>query len=114
MRIINGRLGDDAGVGRFTCVKGNGHSVVDYVLCKSDMFFLVNSFDVDEPNILSDHCVVSFSLDTSANIREAVRDDGLDLQYIYSWDNNKKKKQEYLDALNSHTVSEGISSIKIN
>ena len=32
MRIINGRLGDDAGVGRFTCVKGNGRSVIDYVL----------------------------------------------------------------------------------
>ena len=74
------------------------------------MFFLVNSFDVDETNILSDHCVVSFSLDTSANIREAVRDEDLDLQYIYRWDNNKK--QEYLDALNSHTVSGGIFSIK--
>ena len=91
MRIINDRLGDDADVGRLTCVKGNGRSVVDYVLCKSDMFFLVNSFDVDESNILSDHCVVSFSLDTSANIREVVRDDGLDLQYIYRWDNNKKR-----------------------
>ena len=44
MRIINGRLGDDAGVGRFTCVKGNGRCVVDYVLYKSDMFFLINFF----------------------------------------------------------------------
>ena len=53
---------------------------------------------------------MSFSLDTFANIRETVRDEGLDLQYIYRWDNNKK--QEHLDALNSHTVSEGIFSIK--
>ena len=110
MRIINGRLRDDAGIGRFTCIKGNGRSVVDYVMCKPDMFFLVNSFTVDEPNILSDHCTVSFWLNTSVDCRETASGEGRDLQFIYRWDDNKK--QEYLDALNSQSTLEGISGIK--
>ena len=32
MRIMNGRVGEDAVVGKYTCVKENGCSVVDYVL----------------------------------------------------------------------------------
>lgn len=80
LRNVNDRLGDDAGDERFICVSGNGCSVVDYVLCKSDMFVLINSFDVAVPNILSDHCVVSFSLATLTNISEAVRDEDNDSQ----------------------------------
>ena len=32
LRLANGRLGEDKNIGRFTCIKGNGSSVVDYVL----------------------------------------------------------------------------------
>ena len=110
LRIINGRLGDDAGIGKFTCIKKNGSSVVDYVLCKQGMFPLINYFVVDEPNILSDHCIVSFSLNTFIDCRETAKDEGRDLQFVYRWDNDKK--QDYLDALNSDSVLKGISVIK--
>ena len=61
MRIINGRLGDDKTSGDFTCINSTGSSVVNMVLCRSDFFQHVSSFLVQEPNILSDHCVVNIS-----------------------------------------------------
>ena len=44
MRIMNGRIGEDAVVGKYTCVKENGCSVVDYVLCRPDMMPYFNTF----------------------------------------------------------------------
>ena len=72
--------------------------------------FPYNYFVVDEPNILSDHCIVSFSLKTFIDCRETVKDEGRDLQFVYRWDNDKK--QDNLDALNSDSVLESISVIK--
>ncbi|WAR09051.1 hypothetical protein MAR_019009 [Mya arenaria] len=54
LRIVNGRCCEDGEIGQFTCVKSNGSSVVDYVLCRQDMFSLFDKFVVEEPNILSD------------------------------------------------------------
>ena len=33
LRIINGRLGMDRDIGKYNCIKKNGSSVVDYILC---------------------------------------------------------------------------------
>ena len=72
LRILNGRLGDDRKVGRYTCINTNGTSVVDYVLCKPELFKLIQSFNVAEPNILSDHCVIYFSLNMISNTKPVV------------------------------------------
>ena len=42
-------------------LKNNGSSVVDYVLCKPDLFDSVYKFEVEEPIILSDQCILNFS-----------------------------------------------------
>ena len=60
MRIMNGRVGEDAVVGKYTCVKENGRSVVDYALCRPDMMPYFNTFSVGDPNICTDHCAISF------------------------------------------------------
>lgn len=44
LRIANGRIGDDKGVGKFTCVKHNGSSVVDYVVCAPELFTRITRF----------------------------------------------------------------------
>ena len=64
LRILNGRVGKDKHVGRFTCVKGNGRSVVDYVLSKPELhvFSMISDFAVDEQNIISDYCMIHFLL----------------------------------------------------
>jgi len=38
-----------------------GSSVVDYVIATQNLFPFVNHFEVHEPNLLSDHCVVDFA-----------------------------------------------------
>ena len=38
-----------------------GSSVVDYVLSSQDLFKYINRFESHDPNILSDHCVLTFS-----------------------------------------------------
>ena len=53
-------VGNDSGIGRYTFVGHRGSSVVDYVLGSQEMFDFVKSFEVQEPNILSDHCLVNF------------------------------------------------------
>ena len=60
LRIMNGRVGNDRGIGRYTFVGGRGRSLVDYVLSSQNMFQFANTFEVQEPNILSDHCLIKF------------------------------------------------------
>ena len=60
LRICNGRLGSDYGIGKYTNVGSSGKSVVDYVLVNPSLFDYFSIFEVCEPNILSDHCAVQF------------------------------------------------------
>ena len=69
LRILNGKVGKDKHVGRFTCVKGNGTSAVDYVLSKPDLFSMISDFVVDEPNIISDHCIIQFSITVTEGLK---------------------------------------------
>ena len=62
LRIMNGRVCNDRDIGRYTFVGSRGSSVVDYVIATQNLFKNVTSFNVHEPNILSDHCVVDFTL----------------------------------------------------
>ena len=62
LRICNGRLGKDKGGGKYTYVGGAGSSVVDYVLVSESIINLISKFNIGDPNILSDHCAVYFSM----------------------------------------------------
>jgi len=62
LRILNGRVGDDQNIGKYTYVASTGSSVVDYVISTPNMFNYISHFVVHEPNILSDHCIVDFDL----------------------------------------------------
>ena len=62
LRNCNGRLGKDKGVGKYNYVGGAGSSVVDYVLVSESIMNLISKFNIGNPNILSDHCAVYFSM----------------------------------------------------
>ena len=62
VRIMNGRVCGDASKGVFTCVKNAGCSLVDYVKCKPELMRFFTRFVVQEPNIMSGHCAISFSI----------------------------------------------------
>ena len=62
LRIMNGRVGADKGLGKYTFVGSRGSSVVDYVLSSQDLFKSISHFEVHDPNIISDHCLITFQL----------------------------------------------------
>ena len=49
LRILNGRLGLDEGIGKTTCNTCRGRSIVDYILVQTDIMKLIGSFEVCGP-----------------------------------------------------------------
>lgn len=110
MRIMNGRVGNDHGVGRYTFVGHRGCSLVDYVISKPDLFEFVKSFEVQEPNILSDHCVVTFSFEFGTHESENMLN--TNYSYVtgkYIW--NNEAKDEFLDKLECRATTEKLTSL---
>lgn len=62
LRIVNGRVGNDANTGQFTCTTANGSSVVDYFLCKAQDLDLVQNLKVEQPTPYSDHNLLHITL----------------------------------------------------
>lgn len=58
---MNGRVREDYGIMRYTFVGSKGSSVVNYVLTSQDLFKNISHFEVHDPNILADHCLLTFS-----------------------------------------------------
>ena len=101
--ICNGRIGEDKEIGKYTYVGSTGSSVVDYVLTNPTMLELINKFRVREPNILSDHCVVEFSISFENDIISETEHYGETgpserLNKKYYWD--ESKRDQYI--LNLH------------
>ena len=94
LRIMNGRVGNDGGIGRYTFVGSKGSSVVDYVLASQSLFDFVNDFEVQDPNTLSDHCYIDFSFEYDKNVEFE------DTEQISSknvW--NNASKEEFINRL---------------
>ena len=67
LRIMNGRAGEDRAFGKCTFVGANGKSMVDYVLASENVFPLIKKFVIYDPNILSDHCLISFTCESTSS-----------------------------------------------
>ena len=72
LRTANGRLGSDKGVGKYTYVGSTGRNVIDYVIATPNLLNTISTFRVGEPNILSDHRLIDFSMISRNSINEPV------------------------------------------
>ena len=61
MPIVNDRLGEDHGTGKFTCYKSQCASVIDYLLLDKSHFNVLNTFKVCDFNEYSDHAPLHVS-----------------------------------------------------
>ena len=123
LRLCNGRYGDDKGVGKFTYVGHNGRSVIDYVIMSQTLIQNITQFYVGEPNILSDHCSIHFSLKMFQQ-NDSAEHQINPKEYInkkYVWDSEKSDSYTYnLNANETsfvnlqHQLSEAISGEDIN
>ena len=102
LRIAKGRVGEDAAVGKCTYVGSGGSSLIDYVLVSQNLLKQFETFYVDDPNILSDHCAVNFSLHFLSTADTASFDADDDYETVeskYIWDQTVSDK--YRATLNS-------------
>ena len=92
LRIINGRFGAESG--KYTYLTDRGSSVVDYVLATQNLFNHIEYMKVYDPNILSDHCLISFGLSRVSQVRNenaSIEESTSPLQYRYIWSTDRSK-----------------------
>ena len=94
LRIVNGRVGSDKGIGNFTTTSYRGRSVIDYALCTIEMFKYISEFKVQDLNEWSDHCLLSLSIDTDCMTSTTTNS-----SFIHKLKWNSDKKEEYIKSL---------------
>ena len=117
LKIVNGRMGDDAGHGSFTFMSANGQSMIDYVLMSHDLFPLINNFIVHDFYSCSAHAPIQLNIDV--NYYHPIPEEyGIKVEKII-WDS--EKTNEFKDVLffqseNLNTIVNEIidSTIDIN
>ena len=103
LRICNGRMGMDKSIGKYMYVGSTGSSVVDYVLISESITDTISKFRVGEPNILSDHCAVYFSLFSAIqNLQtsETKTQPSEQVNKKFIW--KSEETQNYRDTINLH------------
>ena len=116
LRIVNGRLFQDKGTGKFTCHTARGNSVVDYVIASQAIMNDFASFQVGEISLLSDHCPVEFSLEIdSEHARQRVQsreEPDCEEAHRYKW--IEDKAESFQDLLKNVSVGTKLDSLMSN
>ena len=90
LSILNGRTRGDV-LGKFTCYKSNGSSVIDYATVSSDLMKQVTYFSGLPLSVYSCHCPISFALKTKAfQIDKECNNFLLQKPSHFIWNNEKK------------------------
>ena len=63
LKIANGRMFDDKGIGRYTYYSPMGTSTIDYVILRED--YMISKFKVIPKLVESDHCPIKFHIPNS-------------------------------------------------
>ena len=114
LRIMNGRMGEDAIVGKYTYIGSNGSSVIDYMLSSQNMLNFVKSLNIEDPNILSDHCCVKLVLEFPVKNEDAaeITDTFENINGKYVWNSNLIN--EYKSKLNTIFMQEKLIILNHN
>ena len=89
LRILNGRVKGDL-LGKFTCYKPNGASVVDYAILSNALIKHVIYFSVLPLSFFSCHCPISFAIKTNVfHTDENFNDFLLPKPPLFKWDSEK-------------------------
>ena len=108
--MANGRVGEDANGGKCTYVGSNCSSLIDYVIVSEEFLGYFSEFYISDPNILSDHCVVNFSIKNLAYTNNVEEDlDSEDVETKYTFDKNYIN--EYRTKLLSPEITQQLDDI---
>ena len=90
LSILNGRTRADM-LGKFTCYKSNGSSVIDYAIVSSDLMKQATYFSVLPLSVYACHCPISSALKTKAfQIDKECNNFLLQKPSHFIWSNEKK------------------------
>ena len=106
LRIVNGRVGKDNAIGDFTCVKHNGTSTVDYVLCSSTEINEMKLFEIMDSNEYSDHKPLVFNV--NVKYKAQLREQKKEFSKLV-WDD--KRLKEFVTALNDGPCTNNFSNM---
>lgn len=84
IRILNGRMGEDDGLGLYTFLSSLGKSVIDYALTSIDLFPLISNFIVHDCYTFSSH--VPIQMNISANFVMPIQDTNSHFVHKLKWD----------------------------
>ena len=136
LKIINGRIGNDQGKGKFTCYTGMGRSTIDYCLISPDLIKHIANFEINDfERALSDsHCGMNVgiyispdkALSTAKQKEPSFKNSNV-ISFSLKWDAEKQEMYkanfdlpkineliDTIDNLDTQTASEGdVESISL-
>ena len=68
LKLVNGRFGNDRGVGQLSCISGNG-STIDYVIASPAILCSISNFDIEllDPCLSDVHSATSLTFDVNTS-----------------------------------------------
>ena len=111
--ILNGRVGDDKDLGKFTYCNKRGKSVNDYSICSKGVISMIKNFFVCNFNAFSDHARIGLELhcdigNKNNNLQDCDTVESSDVKM--KWKNERKDEYIYLlDEPNNIILLENIS-----
>lgn len=104
-RIMNGRLDNKENTKSFTCIKENGASVVDYIICQPESSCLIKDMVILPKRVVSDHTPINFSINVQYKENDAsLNDDLIEGETISSYKWDSLKLNEYINNLTSENT----------
>ena len=120
LRIVNGRVGDDAAVGQFTYMSTAGCSLIDYAIFPCNLFSIISNFIVHDFHISSSHLPIQVSLEmhpfsNDSDINNTVNPNiATSRSERFSWKGDCAEDYRRLLQSNMHTVENLINKITQN
>ena len=113
--IINGRVGQDKGIGNFTRVDTTGRSTVDYMICNPEFLSIIHDFMIEPKFPESDHCGLSIKIHCKARNTSNVETSYSDWASLkkYRWSSNALLNLNYVmnDAISEQHREEFLAAL---
>lgn len=115
--IVNGRIGQDKGIGQFTCIKYNGKSAVDFMLTNEENFSEINDFEILN-RVDSDHMPMSIvinymNINPDMNACKNIGNDKHDKRFFPRVKWNDEKSNNFFERMNSDLTNENLRGLSL-
>ena len=109
LKIADGRMFDDKGIGRYTYYSPMRASTIDYVILRKD--HMISKFKVLPKLVESDHCPIKFHI-LNSKLKELISFAEMSIHVndfspgsnVYIWQDKKKSNTKHLHGMSRHVL----------